>query len=241
MNKTYTFKHIIFALRKEYLQIEKQLEELKQYVNTSEQINNFYFHIAGNPCRLFLYLEKKKNLLDKISLLLGTYIHGRTNYEVTNEINDIYKYHNQLLCCINNKEEMQNKINNIINAEFFKNIVANNHISIPCIENEINTLLIASNHIHLINGINGDYPHLDYYPKKDILVLQSETKTITSNIILHLLNLSIDSSYLNKYHHKILDNYKEKEVLLENNFIEKEVTLEIKEDSKKLVLIPKRK
>ena len=68
MNKTYTFKQVIFGLRKEYLAVEKQLENLKKYVNKSNKVEYFYFHTAGNPCSIFLYLETKKSLVKEHKL-----------------------------------------------------------------------------------------------------------------------------------------------------------------------------
>ena len=240
MDNSYTFKKIIFGLRKEYIEIEKQLIELKKYVDVSSKVESFNFHIAGDPCKLFLYLHKKKNLLEKIEMLLGTYLHGTTNYKVTNGIKKKYYYKKREICSINDQDELNRQIKQIVQTDFFENIVANNYVSIPCRENNINTLHITPNHIGLMNGFNAEYPHLDYYPHKDKLVMKNEEKIITPDDIYKLLNLSLDGIYLNDYHRKILDNYEEKEIDIEDSFNSNKAKLEIIEEPKKLILRPKK-
>lgn len=240
MNKIYTFNQIIFGLRKEYLEVERQLTKLKKYVQVSSKVEDFHFHIAGDPSKLLLYLHKKKNLLEKIEMLLGQYIHGTTNYNVTNGANNNYYYNKKEICSITCQEKLNKKIEEIVQTDFFKNIIANNYTSIPCNENKLNTLQITQGHIGLINGVNGLYPHLDYYPHEDILVMKNEEKIITPDDIYKLLNLSLDGKYLNDYHHRVLDNYEEKEIDIEDSFNSKEAKLEIIEEPKKLVLKPKK-
>lgn len=242
MENTYTFKQIIFALRQEYIEIEKQLSELNKYINVSNKVEHFYFYIAGNPCELFLYLDMKRNLLEKLEVLLGTYIYGTTTYNVTAGIKDRYYYNKQEICSILYQEELNKKIEKIVQTDFFKNIVANNHTSIPCNENEINHLIITSQHIGLINGFNGNHPYLDYYPIYDELVMINKEKNITFDDIFKLLSLSINRNYLNNYHHKILDNYEEKEIDIDidDNFNSNVAKLKIIEEPKRLILKPKK-
>lgn len=241
MDNSYTFKKIIFGLRKEYIEIEQQLTELKKYVDVSNKVENFNFHIACDPCKLFLHLHKKKNLLEKIQVLLGTYLYGTTNYKVTNGINKKYYYKNREICSIKNQEELNKQIKQIVQTDFFKNIVANNHVSIPCRENHINSIYISASHIGLINGVDGNYPHLDYYAHKDKFIMKNEEKIITPDDIYKLLNLSLDEKYLNDYHRRILDNYEEKEIDIEDNFNSNKAKLEIIEEPKKLILKPMKK
>lgn len=70
MDKTYTFKHVIFGLREEYLKIEKELNELKKYVDVSNEVSDYHFNIAsgiyGKICAMQLVLNKKQNLIEKI-------------------------------------------------------------------------------------------------------------------------------------------------------------------------------
>ena len=240
MDNAYTFKKIIFGLRKEYIDVQNQLLELQKYVSVSNKVENFYFHIAGKPCELFLYLHKKKKLLDKIEMFLGTYLYGETNYNITNGIEKKYYYNKKEICSICKQDEINKKIEQIIQTDFFQNILANNYTSIPCNENDVNSLQITSGRIGLINGFNGDYPHLDYYPRKDELVMINEEKIITPDDIFKLLNLSLDGNYLNDYHRRVLNNYEEKEIDIDDSFNSNEAKLEIIEEPKKLILKPKK-
>lgn len=240
MTKTYTFKQIIFGLRKEYNDIEKQLTELKKYVDVNSKVDNYYFHITGNPSKLFLCLYNKKNILEKIEMLLGQYIPDAMSYDVTRGANNSYYYSKEEICSITNQDELNEKIKKIVKTDFFNNILANNNISIPCNENRINSLLITAGHIGLINGINGDYSHLDYYPCEDMLLMRNEEKHIIPDDIFKLLNLSLDGNYLNDYHHRVLDNYEEKEIYIDDSFNSNEAKLEIIEEPKKLILSPKK-
>lgn len=236
MNKTYTFKQVIFGLRKEYLDVEKQLKNLKKYVNKSNRVEDFYFHTAGNPCSIFLYLETKKSLLEKLETLLGTYIMGQTNFEVTRDIKDAYFHHKKKICSINNIDELKEKIDEIMQTNFIKNIVANNHNGIPCIENKINSLSITSSSIHLLNSFTEIYPFFDYYPRWDEIIMRNKEKVITPDDIFNILNLSLNGSFLNDYHCSILDNYEEKEIDIDDNFDSSLARLEIIEEPKKLIL-----
>ena len=236
----YTFEQIIFGLRKEYLEVEKQLAELKQYVDVSSKVDDYYFHIAGYPSKLFLYLNKRKNLLEKIEMSLGQYMFGSTHFDVTNGVDTSYYSRKKAICTINNKEELDKKIEAFIHSDFFMQIVANNYVSIPCNENKVNTLLIGPGYMELINGINCYYPHLEYLPRQDVLEIANEEKIITSDDIFKLLNLSLNGNYLNDYHYKVLNNYEKKEIEIEDSFDSNRAELEIIDEPKKLILRPRK-
>lgn len=244
MNKTYTLKHVIFALREEYLKVEKELTELKKYVSVNNKVDEFNFHIAGNPCNLLLHLYKKKNLLEKFGEWLGVYISGYPQCDVTNGIDLDNYYSKKGILLINKKEELNNKIEQIIKSDFFKNITANNHISIPCLENESASLHISSNGTTLFNRDN-TYPWFDYFPHYDVFNVnwsKDKKKIITSDDIYKIFSLSLDSKYLNDYHRNVLDNYEEKEIYIDidDNFRKNDVKLEIIEEPKILILKPKK-
>jgi len=236
MDKTYTFRQIIFGLRKEYVEIEKQLTELKKYVDVSSKVENFKFHIAGNPCKMFLYLDKKKNLLEKIGMLLSLYLPDVTDYDVTDGIKKNYYYKKNAICSTDYQDELNTKIERIIQTDFFKNIVANDHVSIPCKDNETNSLLITANGTRLFNEINRTYPNLYYHSCEDVLVMENEEKIIIPDDISKLLDFSIDGNYLNDYHRRVLDSYEEKEIDIEDSFNSRKAKLEIIEEPKKLIL-----
>lgn len=243
MDKIYTFKHVIFGLREEYLKIEKELNELKKYVDVSRDVSDYHFSIAGgmynNPCVMQLVLTKRKNLIEKIlgkmKLLMGVY----KSYELTNEVKNAYYYKNKQFCSINNQDELSKGIKEIVETDFFENIVANRHVSIPCLENKDNSLLITAGRIDVFHGNNLLDPHFSYWSRNDEFEVMHLERIITPDDIDKLLNLSLNSSYLNDYHRNILDNYEEKEIDV-CDFAEKGCfKLNIIEEPKKLILKPK--
>lgn len=239
MDTMYTFKHVIFALRKEYLAIEKQLQELKKYVSVSDNVQDYYFHIAGDPCQLFLFLYKRKNLLEKMQVMLGTYIYGKNNYNVTDGILSTYLDSKKEIATIDNLDEVNDKIKQIVESDFFKSIVANHHVSIPCIENNTNSLLIAPFGIELLNGINNSYPHFDYCAYDDSISVRNMGKPVCFDDIFDILSLRLDSKFLNDYHCHVLEEYEDKEIQVDDHFDSDDVKFEIVEDAKKIVLKPK--
>ena len=70
----------------------------------------------------------------------------------------------------------------------------------------------------------------------------NKEKNITFDDIFKLLSLSINRNYLNNYHHKILDNYEEKEIDIDidDNFNSNVAKLKIIEEPKRLILKPKK-
>lgn len=248
MAKSYTFKQVIFALREEYMKIQKQLNDLNQYIEVSDKIENFDIRLVGNPCIMKLYLDKRKNLLSRILKVdrmlkrLGLYTYGNDyyGYDITVDINEVYYDGKKELCKVWNSDEFKNKISKIMKTDFAQNIVANNYVSICCNENQINSLLIDSCGINLLNGINGGYPDFMYDACKDEFIMRNEEKVIVPDDIYKILDLSLDGNYLNDYHHNILNNYKEKEVIIDDNFDSKNARLNIIDRPKEIILKPKK-
>lgn len=245
MDKTYTFKHVIFGLREEYLKIEKELNELKKYVDASNEVSDYHFSISGgmynNPCVMQLVLTKRKNLLEKILGKMKLLMEVYKSYEVTDEVKNAYYYKNKQFCSINNQDELSKRIKEIVETDFFGNIVANRHVFIPCLENKDNSLLITAGRIDVFHGRNLFDPHFSYWSKNDEFAVMHLKKIITPDDINKLLNLSLNGSYLNDYHRNILDNYDDKEIEIDDFALKGCFKLDIIEEPKKLILKPKNK
>lgn len=239
MNKTYRVEQVIFALRKEYLEIERQLEELKKYVTINNNVESFKFHFASNPCRIILLLKERKRLIDKIMIKLGYYIYGKYNFDVTSDIENIYYIRKKEACIISNPQKLQKEIMSIVQIGFNQNITANNNKSIPCNENEYNTIFIDTYGIN-INGTYGGYPWFNYNSHRDEILIEDRYDIITEEDIYNILNLTIDGSYLNDYHHNIIDNHERKEIEIETLPEDKRVKFKIIEEPKKLILRPQK-
>lgn len=243
MDKTYTFKHVIFGLREEYLKIEKELNELKKYVDVSRDVSDYHFSIAGgmysNPGVVQLVLTKRKNLIEKILGKMKLLMVFYKSYDLTNEVKDAYHYRNKQFCSINNQDELSKRIKEILETDYFMNMVANKHFAIPCLENKNNSLLITHGIIDVFRGKDLSAPHFSYLSRNDEFEVLHLEKIITPDDINKLLNLSLNGSYLNDYHRNILDNYEEKELDI-YDFAEKGCfKLDIIEEPKKLILKPK--
>lgn len=244
MTESYTLKQIIFALRKEYLEVEKQLNDLKKYATANDSINDFQFrltHFSSNTCRMILDLKKKKNLLDKIKKILGTYPYG-LYCDVTTKVEKSYYIGYRGILTISNLEELRKAINEIMQTDFVQNIVANNGSAIPCNENKYNKLFIITGGIDFRTSMKPSYDDdlpwswFYYYSHRDEIVVKNGKKIITPEDIYESFDLSFSSSYLNNYHRKFLDNYEEKEVDIDGIFNSTKVNLEIIEEPKKLIL-----
>lgn len=236
MNKTYTFKQVLFGLREEYIKVEKELKELEKYVDVNKNIIDYYFGISGEPCRLSLNLIEKFNWLERILGMQRVQIGNDVSYNVTEKVKYVYYHNNKPICLINNPDELSIRIKQIIGTDFFRNIVANNYVSIPCLENDYNSLLVAADSMDVFHGKNQQDPHFNYWPRKDEFVVLHLEKTITPDDIYRLLNLSLDGSYLNDYHRNILDNYEEKEIDILDFASKGTFKLGVIESPKKLVL-----
>lgn len=151
---------------------------------------------------------------------------------------DTYYFGNKQFCSINNPEELSKRIKEIVKAEFFGNIVANKHSPIPCLENKNNSFLITASNMDIFPG-NDLKPYLSYWSRNDEFEAISTEKIIIPDDINKLLNLSLNSSYLNDYHRNILDNYEEKDLDIYDFAKNGIVKLDIIEEPKKLILKPK--
>lgn len=240
MDKIYTLKQVLFALRKEYVEVQQQLNELNKYVSTSNKVKSYYFYLKGNPCNVYLYLQKKKNLLEKMGFLSVPYIYeSELDHNVSEEIEKKYYYYNKEMCSITYPEELNKKAKKIIHTDFAKNIVENKDINIPCVEKEFSFFSISTADMSLINGINVECPYFRYFAYKDLLQLINE-KRITCDDIFDILNIKLDGNCLNEYYYNILDNYEEKEIEIDDKFNSRVTDIEIIEEPKKLILRPTR-
>lgn len=240
MDKIYTLKQVLFALRKEYVEVQKQLNELNKYVSASNKVKSCNFYLRGNPCNVYLYLEKKKNLLEKIGFLAIPYIYeSELDHNVSEKIEKEYYYYNKEMCSITDTEKLKETAKKIIHTDFAKNIVENKGINMPCVEKEFSFFSIRTGDMTLINGINAERPFFRYFAPKDILQLINE-KRITCDDIFNILNIKLNGNCLSEYYYNILDNYEEKAIEIDDKFNSKVADIEIIEEPKKLILRPTR-
>ena len=241
MNKKYRVEEIIFALRKEYLEVERQLEELKKYVIASNNLEKFNFYLYNyDICRVHLALTERRNWINKMCIRLGIYAWGAVIEDVSEDIEKRYYSDKKRLCTISNPEELKRKIKRIQESDFAKNIIANKPHPIPIIEDKDKSFFIKEKRIDLYTRAPNKYQTYSYYSNYDLIIVENEFANITEEDIYSILNLTIDGSYLNDYHRNILDNYEKKEIEIENIPDEKRAKFKIIEEPKKLILRPKK-
>lgn len=242
MNKTYTIEEVIFALRKEYQEIERQLEKLKKYIIISNNTEKFNFYFYNyDMCRIHLALTERKNWINKLCLKLGIYDAWGTVIEnVSDNIEKRYYSGKKRLCTISNPEELKREIKKLQESTFAKNIASNKVVPIPSIEDENKSFFIRENRIELYNRQSNNGLTFRYFSSFDGFSILNKLKNITEEDINCILNLRIDSSYLNDYHRNILDNYEKKEIEIEEIPNTTRANLKIIEEPKKLILRPQK-
>lgn len=241
MDKIYTYQQILLALRKEYLEINKKLNELRKYIVTdNNKILSSSFILEEqkkkNSNDIVLRLTKKRNLLEKLSEKLGHSMCEEYETSVTKGIKPYYDINNTKVCSVTNIDKCNKLIKEIINSEIFNEIEKNGIISIPAINDKYKSIAITSDTVSLNNGLYQIFPRFDYFFAKDKIFMEKE-ETIYPADIYDILNLKFDISFFNKCHFDNLKKYiNTKDVLVKNNFYGKNVAFKIVEKPKQYVL-----
>lgn len=238
MNKTYTTKQILFALRKEYIEVEKKLKELQKYVNITGKIDDISFHIHdfNVPKTIDMYLRKKQTILDRIRETLGLtgiYTRGVAFWMVPSEIEQACYWKRKKVCSITDLDGFTKDIKDIVESDFVKNTI----LDVVC-ENNNFTLNINARGTSLYDK-EEYFSTIDYHSKDDILSVERKKGIITPNYIYDLFNTELGREKFNDYYKGIIDNYEEKEINIIDNFESNYSQLEIIEEPKKLILKPK--
>lgn len=236
MEKTYTFEQIVFALRKEYLEVQKQLNELKKFIDTARTQDASFCLFTD---MIILYLKKRKTLLDKIKELFGIAPLDGVWYDVTTDLESIYYFINRDVCSIYNPDELRKQINAILGSDFFKNIAIPDDVLAFSAENKNAFLLLKPGNLELnICGVNQngekEISYFWYSPESDTFLLSDKIKNSTDDEIYQLFSLGFSHNYFNDYHHRFLTGYDGKEIEIEGI----SDSLEIIEEPKKIVLRP---
>lgn len=93
IDNTYKLKQVLFALRKEYIEVERKLWELEKYVNIIGDIDDISFkvHDFNDSKNIDMYLRKKQTIIDKIREVIGLpgiYTRGVAFWMVPEEIEE---------------------------------------------------------------------------------------------------------------------------------------------------------
>ena len=239
MENAYTLKQILFALRKEYIEVEKQLKELEKYVTITGDIDDISFHIHdfNVPKTIDMYLRKKQTILDKIREtigLTGIYTRGVAFWMVPSEIEQACYWKRKKVCSVTDLDGFTKDIKNIIESDFVKNTILdvmceNNHFELNI--NAWGTILYDKEQY---------FSTINYSSKDNVLSVERKKDIITPDYIYNLFNIEFGCERFNDYYKGIIDNYEEKEIDIVDTFDSNYSQLEIIEQPKKLVLKPKK-
>lgn len=219
----YYFREVFLGLREEYLKNRLELEKLKKYVNCNDdRINDFYFWLFRRDdgfTQVWLYYdEKRKSILNTLKQLIGIYytktdrclvkrdrkngeislINSQYNVEIDDDFMEILSY----------------KIEEILQSDFVNNMCGK---YVDNITNK-NWGLTLSKMVFKVDGY-----YFDYFSIGDeffSITNSIESRTITTNQILNLLDEKIPKSSFSEYHQRVIENnlnLKEFE-FIDNNF-----------------------
>lgn len=241
MNKAYTLKQILFALRKEYIEVEKKLKDLEKYVNITGEIDDISFHVHdfNVPKTIDMYLRKKQTILDKIRETLGLtgiYTRGVAFWMVPSEIEQACYWKRKKVCSITDLDGFTKDIKDIVESDFIKNTILdvmgeNNNFAL-----NINARGASATGYKKEN----DFSVIGYNSKVDTMSVRRKQSIITLDYIYDLFNIEFGSEIFNDYYKEIIDNYEEKEIDIVDTFDSNHSQLEIIEKQKKLILKPKK-
>ena len=232
-------KQILFALRNEYIEVEKQLKQLEDYVNITGDIDDISFHIHdfNKPKTIDMYLRKRQTVLDKIREALGLsgiYTRGVSFWMVPKELHEASYWKGKRLCSINDLDAFTEDINSIIESDFVRNINMD--------------LFDINNNFFIDANVRGVAMHkrgttnapIDYYSNEDVLTIKCNGKIITPKYIEDLLSVEFLRDNFSDYYQDIIDNYNEKEISIVDDFEDDNSKIEIIEEHKKLILKPQK-
>lgn len=239
MNRKYTLKHILFALREEYLELEKQLKELENYVIINGDIDDISFrvHDFNFPKTIDIYLKKRQTLLDKIAEIIGfvgIYTRGVVFWNVPKEIDAACYWKRTKVCSISDMEEFTKSINDILESDFVKNT----YLAIPRGDHKYSLTITSST--TTLHEKRSDFSSISYNSKYNSININRRKNNITPDYIDNIFNITFNRGKFNDYYKSIFDNYEDKEIDIIDSFDSNHSQLEIIEEPKKLILKPKK-
>jgi len=239
MTNTYSLKQILFALRKEYIEVEKKLKELEKYVNITGEIDDISFHIHdfNVPKTIDMYLRKKQTILDRIRETLGLtgiYTRGVAFWMIPSEIEQACYWKRKKVCSITDVDGLTKDIKDIVESDFVKN----NRLTTMCKNNDFNLSVNARGLV--VASYIKNTSVIGYNSKLDTIGVTRGQSIITPDYIYDLFNMEFGCERFNDYNKEIIDNYEEKEIDIVDTFDSNHSKLEIIEEPKKLILRPKK-
>ena len=239
MDNTYKLKQVLFALRKEYIEVERKLRELEKYVNVMGTVDDISFkiHDFNDSKTIDMYLKKKQTIIDKIREAIGLpgiYTRGVAFWMVPEEVDAAYYWKKDKVCSVTDLDSFSKDIDKILQSDFVKNVKAN-------IMSKKEDFLLENNvrGIDLIKKENKFTP-VSFSSNEGCIDIKREEYRITPNYINALFNVEFKKDNFNDYYRDIIDGYEDKEIKVINDFSSNYADIEVIEEPKKLILRPKK-
>lgn len=242
--KDYNYKQALFALKDEYIRLEKEMQKLNNYINYGE---------ICVPDKKLIYLNHLDELHLQISYIRDIERRDFVDINLLEEIEKKYLYSDKTLFEITDMDKFKEQINVVMNDKFRKELLRKRFK----LDYRGHSLAVSNNSLgqfscYLTNsGSFYDSRHTVYiYPTNNEFKVEAINERFTVDDFYELMNTPISKPYLCNlpdYYIGLLDKYEDKDIVVdENQPFQKEsyrsisTTFDIKEDKNKIFLKAKR-
>ena len=250
----YTYKDILFSLRKEYIKNEEKLKKLREdSVCYNEKIKDFYFSVnkwsEDIKPEIVCEIERKQNFIKQcieklIFNLTGSY--PNTYFKLLKNNNDEYFLNDNSIHVRpkkNKKSEFHNNINDILTSDF-----ANLMYSTPIVANSTQStceyfyLSPSMISLTLSDISSGEYElsYLNYISHDDSIRISTYDHKLNEKFLYYMFELKFKKEDLSPYLQNILESSDtfDKQIICPDRLEQTtyQTKFKIEEDGKKLIL-----
>lgn len=250
-NNTYAFKEVLIGLRKEYLKIYEELNELKKFVTIdNKSIDDIQFFIGESffkenaELKVDVYFKQSQlqRKIIELKKLLRIYIYPNNTSElVKNNNNEYFVLNDNFKIWINDKfkRDFYDKATKILESDFAKHITTFHDINhrIEPFNYYLNILSTCLDIDAISESSSG--PMCRYLAKEDKVILFCKSPYTKKDFINNVFNIRIPKDKFTEYHKNVIEKVDNKNVDIEiiGEINKAKVnTFSIKENTKKLIL-----
>lgn len=213
---TYTYKEILLGLRNEFIDIESELRELKQYTLANKQyVSDFNYHLSqldkDHLPELRVHVERRQSeLMKRLRNLLGrfTYYNNQTSALMVKSNNGIYYplAGKPFKLGVNPeyKEEFESLARKLLDSDFaaqmnFKEVTAVD-------SNDRAAVSTRWYEPHLRLNSRGGVAQIDYIGRTDrIKYSASSNMPLTQELLDEMLSLEFPKDAFSEYHQELIE------------------------------------
>jgi len=248
---TYTYKQILIGLRNEFLEVQKKLDQLSDYINIyAKNSNEYYFNLYKSSydetlSELVLERNIKRRFLERLGIIHA--IPTRALMVKDNNgvyyplINSWYKRDDfNIAVRRDSVKEFQEMVEEILNSDFAKYMTINGNIT--AIDSQSRPrIAVRSFQLDLVT----DKSLIEYFGRNNTMRFASvkhpteKWEPLTQEHLDYVSSIEFPKNAFSKYHQKIIEKSidDDRPILLSEYYKpELNVTLEIQDEAKRLVL-----